>query len=149
VLATASIELQENPTDGHLLTIGAVTYRFKTTPVAAYDVAINAGGADLTSGNLAALITSGEIGVTPAHPLVTAALSGEFVILTARAAGAAGNGILISTTTPIDADLALTGGVDATAGFLGSMRVVAAWLYVVSSVTSGIPNWRRVALASF
>lgn len=44
---------------------------------------------------------------------------------------------------------ALSGGITATPGFIGSQRVDSTYFYWVSSVTSGVPTWLRTAGSSF
>lgn len=65
------------PADGDTVTIGSVTYRFKTTPAQAYDVAIGASAAVALDNLKAAVNGTGTPGTeyyagTQAHPLVTA-----------------------------------------------------------------------------
>jgi hypothetical protein len=92
-----------NVTDGKIVTIGAIVYRFKNTMAQAYDVKIGA-NADATLANLVKAINgTGTAGTeyyagTVAHPLVSAgAVTSHTSTITALNIGYAGNSI-VSTT---------------------------------------------------
>lgn len=94
---------QTNVTDGKIVTIGSVVYRFKSTMAQAYDVKIGA-DADTSLANLVAAINgTGTAGTeyyagTVAHPLVTAgAVAAHATTITAQSIGYAANSI-VSTT---------------------------------------------------
>jgi hypothetical protein len=112
---------ETNPTDADTVKIGAITYRFKTTMAAAYDVKLHASDADITLANLVAAINgTGTAGTeyfagTEAHPLVTAgAVTAHASTVTAQSIGYAANSI--ATTVPVGTTLSwgattLVGGV--------------------------------------
>lgn len=110
-------------TDGSIVVIGAISYRFKTTPVSAYDVKIGSNAAD-SMYNLYCAINAIENGsgqqyksASP-HPTVDAVLTSTYVItVTAKTGGTAGNSIAKSEDDAhLDWDgagAALTGGLAA------------------------------------
>lgn len=116
--ATGLLTLDANPAEDDTVTIGGVTYTFKSVlTMSANDVAIGA-TASATATNLAnAINRSGVPGAnyseaTDAHPAVSATAAVDNVTVTARVNGSAGNAI---TTTATGADIsfadpALTGG---------------------------------------
>jgi uncharacterized phage protein (TIGR02218 family) len=111
--------------DGETVTVGGVTYRFKTTMAAAYDVKITT-SAELTLQNLnLAINVSGTVGVnyfagTLVNPQVSAvmgqSLGDLFVTATSAFPGAAGNAIAATETMTNGAwsDATLVGGTTAT-----------------------------------
>jgi hypothetical protein len=111
-----------NVSNNDTVTIGAITYTFKTTLTPTnYEVLIGAdSSASLTNLRNAILGTGGSPGdyqVPAAHPTVTAsAISGTFLPLVAITAGTAGNSIALSDTAAqlsVSGVGFLTGGRDA------------------------------------
>jgi hypothetical protein len=107
--------------DTDTVTIGAVTYTFKTTlstgPTVPYEVLVGASDSDSLDNLIAAINGAAGVGTTystgtVAHPLVTAAAgAGDTMDITAVAKGAAGNGIALSASlTDGDWTDAFTGG---------------------------------------
>lgn len=101
VAATGTVTFTENPSDGDTLQIGAVTYKFMTSPAAANDVAIQATVYE-TAQNLADVINgdSGEAyaGTTSPSLDVSAEVEAGVMTLTARTAGTAGNSLALVQT---------------------------------------------------
>ncbi len=110
VLTSTSVEV----TDGDTITIGTQVYRFKSTPLQAYDIKIS-GVADTTLGYIIKAINASGVGDgsdyfagTLAHPLVTAGtvITSHHFAITAKNWGIVGNSI---ATTSTAAHLSFTG----------------------------------------
>ena len=92
-----------NPASGSSITIAGTTYRFETTPSAAYDIKIGT-TANLTLANLGLAINANGVAGTNyytgtlANPYVTASVSGANLTVTAIVAGPAGNSLTIATS---------------------------------------------------
>ena len=101
VAATGTVTFTENPSDGDMLQIGSVTYKFMTSPAAANDVAIQETVYE-TAQNLADVINgdSGEAyaGTTSPSLDVSAEVEAGVMTLTARTAGTAGNSLALVQT---------------------------------------------------
>jgi hypothetical protein len=146
--ASLEIEFDILPTAGDILTIESdvtETWEFVTGTPSGGEIQIGATLADCAA-NLAAVLGStavdaAQVGSTPA------------VILTAYVGGTAGNAITVTSSNTglfgVDLDAEpLAGGVDATAGRLGTMKVASGFLYIVDSVTSDVPTWKKIALSA-
>jgi hypothetical protein len=102
--AKGTVTIGEPVSDGDTLTIGLVTYTFKTTPAAAYDVALGAGEAAQKVNIIAAINLSGTPGTeyfagTEEHPDVSAAaFVGDDAVVTAKDGGVAGDAIVFTET---------------------------------------------------
>jgi hypothetical protein len=151
VKATGTLSLSDPAADGDTITVGGVVYTFTTSePTEAYEVA----AADDSSNDASAFATALRDGATeglvgpgtPPHPTVTATSVGPDALLVARTAGSAGNAIATTEASGVASFGAatLTGGVDATPGAAGDMRVDATHLYVVASMSAGLPVWRKI-----
>lgn len=120
VAATGVLTLTGNAVDGETVTIGGVTYTFRTALVGAYDVLVGVAATNSIDNLIAAITAGAGSGTTygtgtVAHPSVTAAAGvGDTMDVTASAAGAAGNSI--GTTDTLSAGswgaTTLTGGSD-------------------------------------
>lgn len=94
-----------NASNNDTLTVGSITYRFRSTLQNAYDVLIGADAAGTTANLIAAINASGTAGVeyfagTLAHPDVSATLAdGSSVILRSKTAGAASSGTVPTTSS--------------------------------------------------
>lgn len=122
--ATGTLQFSANPSADDTVTIGATTYKFVAAVAAANDVAIGA-NVVATMGNLIAAVAAGEGSGTAygagtvANASATAEVSTDDVtIVTAKAAGTAGNAIALTTTSDVitPSGATLTGGADAGAG---------------------------------
>lgn len=126
--AAGAFAFTSNVAADDTVVIGDITYTFKATPAAAYQVDV---GADLDTsiGNLVAAINrSGTPGATTYHTdtvanpyfTATADLTNDEVDLTARGAGSWCNGIYLAATSPGANDItaggttfsAISGGTD-------------------------------------
>lgn len=152
-----------NAQDGDEITIGDVTYTWKTalsTPAEPYEVLIGADN-DAAAGNLKKAInkeaTEGmNYGTgTVAHPLVTATVSSNVVTLKAKTKGAAGNAIEWAFTpaaaetsnVTLAPEAALGGGVDGTPAPKGAVAFAAGKIYVSVDVsTTAVSNWKSANL---
>ena len=118
VAATGTITIAAQPADGTQLTIGGVTYTWKTGgPVAAYDIYSQASLSSCATHLKNALNLSGTAGVdygtgTYAHPLVSGSTTGAVVTVTARATGSNGNTIALASQTINVTTSSMTGGTD-------------------------------------
>lgn len=139
VKAQGTLTLDTNPIDanGDTMTIGTTTYRFKDTLAQANDIKIGATVADTQASIVKTLNGTGVAGtdyyagtVTP-HPLVRA---GSFAtnncVITALAAGIAGNSIATTETFTAATNLF-------DAGTLGTTRAGAGWTAPVTVISSG------------
>lgn len=106
-------------TDGKVVVLDEITYRFKTVPDQAYDIFIGV-SADVTLGSLVKAINlTGEVGTdyfagTLIHPTCSAAVvASHATVVTAKTAGYAGNSI---ATTTDEAKLSWTSTVMAGGG---------------------------------
>ena len=121
--ASGVLEFKLHPVDDNTVTIGAITYRFKTTPNTAYDVFLGANKAAAQTNLDKAIDASGTAGThyftgTLRHPLIsTSVISGDTIIVTAARTGADGN-LIATTASDIThtswAAATLTGGLDVT-----------------------------------
>jgi len=93
-----------NVTDGDLLVVGAITYRYKNTMAQAYDIKIGADAATTLSNTKKAFNASGTPGTeyfagTLIHPTMNATtLTATTLLLVANVAGTAANAIVTTTT---------------------------------------------------
>jgi hypothetical protein len=123
VAATGVLTLTGNAIAAQTVTIGTVTYTFRATVPAAYDVLIGASASDTLDNLIAAINGAAGSGTvygtgTVAHPTVSAvAGSGDTMDLTADTAGTAGNAIATTETMTLGSFGAatLTGGLEASA----------------------------------
>jgi hypothetical protein len=144
--ATSTLTVANLPeaNDTLIITVGTTveTWTFVAGAPAAFQIQI---GAD-EAATAANIIT--ELGDSD---LVTAASGGGAdVDLTAAVSGTAGQ-YAITGTAISGADITSgseVAAVTATAGYLGTMKVDASFLYVVASVSGDIPTWKKTALSS-
>lgn len=93
--------------------VGAITYTFKATPAAAYDVDVAGTLAGSIDNLNAAIDRSGTPGATTyhtdtvAHPDFTATNTDTTLLLTPRLAGAWVNGVYLAATSPGANDIAV------------------------------------------
>lgn len=115
--------------DGDVIALGSIEYRFKTTPVQAYDVAIGSSAADNMINLVAAINGTGDWRQynqsTVPHPEMTAVLTSTYVVtVTAKTAGTAGNSLAKTlTATHLDWDGAgaeMSGGLAAETVTIGT-----------------------------
>lgn len=152
-----------NAQDGDEITIGGITYTWKTalsTPAEPYEVLIGANNS-AAAANLQKAITAGATAGTNygtgtvAHPLVTATVNDNVVTVTAKTKGVVGNAIEWAFT-PADAETsnvtlapeaALDGGVDGTPAPKGAVTFAAGKIYVSVDVsTTAVSNWKSANL---
>lgn len=157
-----------NAQDGDEITIGDVTYTWKTALSEAsgdavpYEVLIGADNA-AAAGNLKKAIgkeaTEGtNYGTgTVAHPLVTATVSSNVVTLKAKTKGVVGNAIEWAFTPAAEGtsnvtlapETALDGGVNGTPGLKGEVAFASGKIYVSVDVsTIAVSNWKSVNLTA-
>jgi hypothetical protein len=138
--ATAYLEVDVNPTDGQTLILtselGVENYRFKNTPTLSGDIQIHASIND-TATAIATMIGDSDA-------VEAAVSSGNQVALTATVIGSAGDFTLTGTASG-DLITDEIPAIDSTPGRGGTMKVSATHLYVVASVTDGVPLWRKIA----
>lgn len=111
--ATGTVTLSSTgPLDTETVTVGGQVYTFKTSPVAATDVAINV-SINVTATNLATKIAANSASTT-------ASAVGPIVTVSARATGTAGNAITLAkaATNVAVSGATLTGAVDILYGVL-------------------------------
>lgn len=166
VSASTVLTLVANPTDGDTLTLGAKTYRFKTTIAQVNDV-LRGADAAATIVSLVRAITAGAgagtdyFTGTTANASVTAADgTGDTVDITAIQAGVAGNLIAVSETFTNAGNVLsgeyLTGGIDryilnkATHGFVAGDGpfVITAGTTIPGGYTAGELLWVKASLGS-
>ena len=138
VEATGTITFSGSGMTSYTVTIGTETFTTTTgitwtaTGAAAALVAeINAESTVVSASNVSGVVT------------ITGVLQGSSANafgITASVTGGTGS---VSTS-----GANMTGGVTATAGRLGSMEVDSSYLYVVASVTDGVPLWKKIALSA-
>lgn len=111
--ATASVLFSGNPADGETIIVSSITYRFKTTGAAAYDVT-RGSSATATAINFArALNASSQGGYyagTEINPDVEATAETVSVPLRVRFGGTAGNVLTVSSTSSALTITAFSGG---------------------------------------
>lgn len=143
--ATSTLVIDSPPTPDNTLviTVGTTveTWVFRETPSGPFDIQWDADEATLVTNMLTALADS---------TLVTATAGGALEVdLVAADSGTAGQYTVTgSSISGGVTETATVAAVDATSGYLGSMQVDADYLYVVASVTSSIPTWKKIALTS-
>lgn len=151
VYASNILQIRALPSDGDTLTIGTVTYTFRTAPAVANDVAIGATVAEAAGALVAAMSGTGGGSGTVAHPSASGATlsaSGD-VIVRALVAGVLASPIGTSSSSSDlvwDSD-ELYGGSDAAEQSLEFPR-----LYLYSSTglsLSGIPDVLKKATAEY
>lgn len=132
-----------NSDDTLVITVNGVaeTWILKETPTLANHIQLGTDWPTVAGYIRTALAT--------ASAFVTVTGSGANMIFTARTTGTVGSPtITTSAAVPWFSLSSETAAVTATAGVLGSQKVVPGTLYVVSSVTSGIPTWQKTALSN-
>ncbi len=165
VAASAWMNIINNPVDGDTVTMGGVTYAFKTVISQAYDVLINTTPA-LTVQNLIIAVNklSGEGTVygagTIANPLVTIVLGyGSNFYLYSRIKGVVNNGLSLSKSSTLPSWMEFnrttpttvtSGGIDGTVGKDMEMFFVNSIMYVsVGESTIHTANWVRSSFSLF
>lgn len=157
VASQGTLTVDTQPTaDTDTMTIGSVTYTFKTgATAAAGEIGI---GADVAASKLAIVAAiNGTDSQNTAHPEVSAAaFAGDDCVITADVKGVAGD--LIATTETFTAvtnvfDAATLGtttaGVDGTVADNGDCYIDDTYLYyALADNTIADTNWRRIALGS-
>jgi hypothetical protein len=143
-----------NVTDGKIVTIGAITYRFKTTMAAAYDVQIGASAAVTLDNLKAAINASGTAGTeyyagTLAHTYFVASTNTDTtqVIVARTVVGTTATATLNAlVTTTNESTLSWTGGTlgDATA----SVTTAGATITIGSRVYTVVTNLSETSGAS-
>lgn len=115
--AVGSVAFSGALADGDTIQLGDRTYRFKDTLAAIYDVKRTAGDAAACAAALASAINvdpqySGTryYAGTLINGYVSATASSATVTITARAGGASGNNIIVSSTSSAITETACTGG---------------------------------------
>lgn len=146
VTATSTLTVNNLPeaNDTLIITVGATveTWTFVAGSPAANQIQIGASEADTATN----IIT--ELGDSA---LVDAVTGGSGVVnLTAAVSGAVGQHAITGTAiSGGDAtESAAVAAVTATSGYLGTMKVDASFLYVVASLASGVPTWKKISLST-
>ena len=152
-----------NAQDGDEITIGGITYTWKTAlseDAVPYEVLIGDDNSDAAA-NLQKAITAGDTEGTNystgtvAHPLVTATVDGAVVTVTAKTKGVVGNAIEWAFTPDTEGtsnvtlapEAALDGGVDGTPAPKGAVTFAEGKIYVsVDTSTTAVGNWKSVDL---
>jgi hypothetical protein len=137
------------PVADDTVVIAGDTYTFVASPAAAGDVAIGAAVAN-SQANLVAAINTGDTYNTARTDVLATAFAGNDMVLTAKAAGAAGN---VTTTASLQstddwAAAALAGGVTGTPGTPGDQLIDASYLYICVEQSTVAGNWRRLSLGN-
>lgn len=156
-----------NAANDNTLTVGSVTYKFKTAlsdPAAANEILIGADASGTAANILLAIAaagTAGEVGVkygtgTVPHPLVGATAEAGVVTFTAKTKGAAGNSIALAkvgdnltvTGAKLGTGAGATAGVDGTVGEKGDFAWDDTYIYrCKADNTVADANW--VKMGSF
>src|SRR5690554_4265378 len=152
-----------NAQDGDEITIGDITYTWKTAlseDAVPYEVLIGADNSTAAA-NLQKAITAGATAGTNygtgtvEHPLVTATVNDNVVTVTAKTKGVVGNTIEWAFTPATEGtsnvtlapEAALDGGVDGTPAPKGAVTFAAGKIYVsVDTSTTAESNWKSVNL---
>lgn len=155
-----------NAQDGDEITIGGITYTWKTALSEAsgdavpYEVLIGADNAAAASNLKKAINKESTEGTnygtgTVAHPLVTATVSTNVVTVSAKTKGVVGNAIEWAFT-PADEETsnvtlapeaALDGGIDGTVAPKGAVCFASGKIYVSVDVsTTAVSNWKSANL---
>lgn len=114
--ATATLAFTANPSDGDTLTISSIVYRFEATPSQANDIKIGSTLANTLTSLANAINGEGEpdvdyyAGTTALANILTAAVSGSDVTLTAVNAGLEGNVIALASSSNNVVVTAFAGG---------------------------------------
>lgn len=151
VFASNILQIRVLPVDGNTVTIGTVTYIFRTTAVVANDVAIGSTISDARGALLSALAGTGGGSGTVVHPSVSGGVlagTGD-VIVRALVAGILATGIPTSASNPNHVwDYSqLIGGVDDAEQSLEFPRT---YLYSVTGFSiTGIPELLKQAVAEY
>lgn len=157
-----------NAQDGDEITIGGITYTWKTAlsedtdDAVPYEVLIGANNS-AAAANLQKAITAGDTAGTNystgtvAHPLATATVSSNVVTLKAKTKGAAGNAIEWAFTPAAEGtsnvtlapEAALDGGKDGTPAPKGAVCFSAGKIYVSVDVsTTAESHWKSANLTA-
>jgi hypothetical protein len=140
-----------NVTAGKVVVIGDITYTFRVTPAAAYDVKIGTDAADTMTNLFKAITDTGNganyFDAIVANPSVDAVLTSALVItVTAKTAGTAGNSIAATEDdSHLDWDgsnTTLTGGLAAETVTIGTK------VYTFKDTLTGVANEVKIAATS-
>ncbi len=153
----------DNAQDGDEITIGDITYTWKTAlseDAVPYEVLIGDDNSAAAANLQKAITASGTEGTnystgTVEHPLVTATVSSNVVTVTAKTKGVVGNEIEWAFTpaeegtsnVTLAPEAALDGGVDGTPAPKGAVTFSASKIYVsVDESTTAVSNWKSANL---
>jgi len=139
-----------NAQDGDKITIGGITYTWKTAlsegeDAVSYEVLIGENNSAAAANLQKAITAGGTAGThystgTVAHPLVTATVNGAVVTVTAKTKGVVGNEIEWAFTPA---------GVDGTPAPKGAITFSAGKIYVsVDTSTTAVSNWKSANLTT-
>ena len=158
----------DNAQDGDEITIGDITYTWKTAlsedsdEAVLYEVLIGENNS-ASAANLQKAIMAGDTAGTNystgtlAHPLVTATVSANVVTATAKTKGVVGNAIEWVFTPATEGtsnvtlapEAALSGGVDGTPAPKGAITFSAGKIYVsVDESTTAVSHWKSANLTT-
>lgn len=151
VFASSILQLRILPVDGDTITIGTVTYTFRTAALVANDVAIGATLAEATGALVGAIAGTGGGSGTLAHPAASGAILAGVgdVIVRALVAGVLATAIPVSASNPQHVwDYSeLTGGLDSADQVLEFPR---AYLYSpTGQLITGVPELLKQAVAEY
>ena len=134
VQAAGTVTASGNVSDTETLTGGGITYTFKTTPAAAYDVKVGA-TAEASMANLNSAIAEAETGEyhedTKINTTVESTRSGLVLTPKARKCGLSGNDLTLSTTSGVLSVVGFSGGQDE----VPALKSLNIWMAVHSLLT--------------
>jgi len=154
-----------NAQDGDEITIGGITYTWKTAlseDAVPYEVLIGDDNSDAAANLQKAIMAGDTEGTnystgTVAHPLVTATVSANVVTATAKTKGVVGNAIEWAFTPATEGtsnvtlapETALDGGVDGTVAPKGAVTFASGKIYVsVDESTTAESHWKYASLTA-
>lgn len=151
VKATGTLGMATKPTADDTVTIGDNVYTFVATPAATGDVAIGALVAN-SQENLVTAINDGDTYNDPHPTFVAADFAANAMVITAKEAGTAANGVATEETFDDGTDAwvaaVTSGGIDGTAGDIGDVLIDDTYIYFCVALVTDAGNWRRVTLGS-
>jgi len=134
IQAVGSLTASGNVSADEVVVAGALTYTYKVTPAAAYDVKIGA-TAEISMANLNSAIAEAESGEyhvdTKINTTVESTRSGLVLTPKARKCGLSGNDLTLSTTSGVLSVVGFAGGQDE----VPSLKSLNIWLAVHSLLT--------------
>jgi hypothetical protein len=163
VASTETLIMGAQPSDDDTVTIGSTVYTFKTElsadPTVAYEVLIGASANDASTNLISAINLTGTIGTdygtgTLINPDVTAVISTDDVVITAKVKGTVGNAIALDSSFTSGSNLwtasatAMSGGVDGDVYEAGQVLRDEDYIYLAidDTTTASDANIRKILL---